>query len=212
MCFSTEASFSAAAVLAAFGGTTLKNNLVRRSFFLAAIPLLFALQQFFEGLIWLHFSYNTGPQSLLIFSEHAFLFFAFLVWPVWIPFSFASVEQISWRRTLLSINLVCGLILSGLNLAYGWDQDIGVSIINHSLQYRGNAPEQLYIYPLIVLAPCFLSSLKRVWIFGVLIAISYGIADYSFESNFVSVWCFFAAIVSLSVYKILKDNQMLRDH
>ena len=207
MCFSTEASFTAALVLGATGGMTLKNSSFRSQFFLAAIPLLFAFQQLSEGTIWLHISQNIGSNTLFINAQRTFLIFAFLVWPIWIPLSFAAVEQVPWRRYLLYLNLACGTALVLLNLSFAANQNPSVQVVNHSLQYIGIAPSQNLIYPLIVLLPCFLSSLKSVWIFGIFILFAYMIADYFYETTFVSVWCFFAAIVSLSIYKILKDNQ-----
>jgi hypothetical protein len=207
MCFSTEASFTAALFLGAAGGLTLKNTSSRSQFFIAAIPLLFAIQQFSEGLVWLYLSHHIGSHDLFINAERAFLTFAFLVWPIWIPISFALIEPVTWRRMLLFVNLYCGLALSILNLTYAMREDISVQVVNHSLQYIGHIPEQGNIYPLIVMLPIFLSSLKNVWIYGLLIVMSFAIADYYYTSTFTSVWCFFSAIVSLFVYKIVKDNQ-----
>ena len=61
MCFSATASFSAAAVLLGIGTLTLRSALAsrhayrRRELPFAAIPLLFAIQQLIEGVIWLTF-------------------------------------------------------------------------------------------------------------------------------------------------------------
>ncbi len=207
MCFSTEASFTAAVLLGATGGATLKATSSRSQFFLAAIPFLFALQQLSEGLVWLHLSYQIGSNTLFFNAQRSFLMFAFLIWPIWIPLSLTVLEQVSWRRSLLYLNLACGIVLSTVNLFYGLHSDPSVHVINHSLQYLGKVPAQSFIYPLIVLLPCFLSSLKSVRWFGVLTLMSYFVADYFYSVTFISVWCFFAAIISLSVYKILKDNR-----
>lgn len=208
MCFSTEASFTAALFLGTAGGLTLKNSSSRSQFFIAAIPFLFAIQQFSEGLIWLYLSHHIGSQDLFINAERSYLTFAFLIWPIWIPLSFALIETVTWRRMLLFINLYCGLALSILNLTYGMKEDISVEVVNHSLQYMGQVPEQGIVYPLIVMLPMFLSSLKNVWIYGLFIVMSFVIADYYYTSTFTSVWCFFSAIVSVVIYKILKDNQL----
>jgi hypothetical protein len=63
----------------------------------------------------------------------------------------------------------------------------------------------MFLYPLVVLAPNFISSIKNMWIFGVLIVLGYFLAEYYYSITFISVWCFFAAIVSLFIYKIIKD-------
>lgn len=207
MCFSTEASFTAALVLGITGGATIKNRSFPSQLLFASIPLLFALQQLSEGLVWLHLSYHVGSNELFINAQRGFLLFAFLVWPIWIPLSLALIEQIQWRRYLLYFILACGIGLSCLNFYYAIQQKISVQVVYHSLQYMGHVPHQTVIYPLIVLLPCFISSLKNLWGFGLLTAIAYIIAAYFYEATFVSVWCFFAAIVSLSIYKIIKDNQ-----
>lgn len=208
MCFSAEASLTAAVVLGVTGIVTLKNSLSRSHFFLAAIPLLFTIQQLAEGFVWLHLSHHIGSLELFTAAQRTFLIFAFLIWPVWIPLSFAVVEQVPWRRLLLYINLACGVGLFMLNVAYAFNQVPSVQVVHHSLQYVGQIPAQTWIYPLVILLPCFLTSLKNVWIFGILITFGYLVAAYFYTDAFISVWCFFAALVSLSIYKILKDNQL----
>jgi hypothetical protein len=206
MCFSTEASFTAAVVLAATGVATLKHISSRSQFFLAAIPLLFAIQQFSEGLVWLHLSHYIGSHAFFVNTQRAFLTFAFLIWPIWIPLSFLMIETIPWRRILLFINLLCGLTLSIVTLTYAVKENISVQVIQHSLQYMGHVPNQAFLYPVIVLLPMLISSFKNAWIFGILVALGYVIADYFYTYTFASVWCFFAAIVSISIYKIIKDH------
>ena len=59
MCFSATASFSAGAVLLGIGALTVKSSHRRREMPLAAIPLLFAIQQLTEGVIWLTFRHEA---------------------------------------------------------------------------------------------------------------------------------------------------------
>lgn len=211
MCFSTEVSFSAALVLGTIGAITLKNCSNRSQFFLASVPFLFAIQQLAEGFLWLQLSHPPASDKILHDAQRIFLAFAFLVWPIWIPLSLAIIEKIAWRRWIIFADLICGISLSLLNLSYALQLETTVRIVNHSLQYIGDAPEQTLLYPIIVLIPCFLSSLKNIWIFGTLVAIGYIVADYFYATTFVSVWCFFAAVVSISIYKLLKDNQILEE-
>jgi hypothetical protein len=53
MCFSATASFTAGATLSALGIATLTQIRSRRELLLGSFPLLFAIQQFIEGLVWL---------------------------------------------------------------------------------------------------------------------------------------------------------------
>jgi hypothetical protein len=207
MCFSAEASFTAAGALAIIGGATLKNVLNRNYFFLAAIPLLFALQQLSEGVLWVQLGHGHQDGLISNLAARSFLVFAFFVWPIWIPLSLFKAEKMLWRRRALLGISIAGALLSFTNLYFAMDQNISVSIINHSLQYAGRVPPQTILYPLIVVTPIFISSMNKVWIFGVLISIAYIVTAYLYETTFVSVWCFFAAIVSLILYKVLKDNE-----
>lgn len=207
MCFSAEASFIAAVLLGTIGSVTLKNSTSRADFFLASIPFLFAIQQFAEGIVWLNLKGQVFTPGIAQAAKEAFLTFAFLIWPIWVPLALTMAEKVAWRKNIILADLVCGILLSLLNLYYALGQEISVKIVNQSLQYIGNAPSQIFVYPFIVLFPCFISSLKNMWIFGTLVAVAYVIAEFSFSQSFVSVWCFFAAIVSLSVYKVLNDNK-----
>lgn len=207
MCFSTEASFTAAVILGGMGIATTKTAPNKNFYLLASIPLLFAVQQLSEGLIWYNFAYYPLPATFLDFVIRFYLTFAFLVWPVWIPLSLFVVESVSWRRVLIGAVLFAGCCLSFINLSFAVDQEAAVQVVNHSIQYLGKAPNQIIIYPLIVLIPSFLSSLRNMSLFGVLIAAGYILASYFYQTTFVSVWCFFSAIISLVIYKILRDNQ-----
>lgn len=207
MCFSAEASFTAALVLGIAGGATLKSCKSPALIPLAAVPLLFAVQQFAEGGLWLYFGKHLDSPVVFTWTMRMFLIFAFLIWPVWIPLALGLAEKPGPRRSLIFVDLAFGILLSGLNLSYALKQNITVEIMNHSIQYKGEIPPQLYIYPLIVLAPCFISSLKNMPVFGLLSGIAFFIAQYYYFNTFVSVWCFFSAIVSLCIYKVINDNQ-----
>ena len=62
MCFSAPASFIASGGLVAIGGVSLVAA-NKEDKILAAIPFLFGVQQFFEGIQWLYL--NSGSSSLL---------------------------------------------------------------------------------------------------------------------------------------------------
>ncbi len=208
MCFSAEASFAASTIIGLTGVLTLKRNPSRLLFFLAAIPVLFAIQQFAEGLLWLQLNHNWTRDQLYNYAKIIYLTFAFLIWPVWVPLSVLIPEKTLWRRNLIYLILACVITLSAINLFFALRQEISIQIIGHSLQYSGRLPSQTLIYPLIILLPCFISSLKNIWIFGLLIAMSYVTAHYFYSSAFVSVWCFFSAVVSLMIYKIIQNNSL----
>jgi hypothetical protein len=70
MCFSANASFAASGVLAAVGAASIRETKTKRGLLYAFIPLIFAIQQFVEGLQWL-----TRPGAWSVFLAYGFLFF-----------------------------------------------------------------------------------------------------------------------------------------
>ncbi|MBI2415948.1 MAG: hypothetical protein HYV33_04815 [Candidatus Kerfeldbacteria bacterium] len=86
MCFSATASFVTSGALAITGSATLAKKPTRQLRWLAVIPLLFALQQTIEGLQWL----APKPSVLSTVLGYAFLLFAFLLWPSYLPLAVLS--------------------------------------------------------------------------------------------------------------------------
>ncbi|HNR75669.1 MAG TPA: hypothetical protein PKM48_00960, partial [Parvularculaceae bacterium] len=101
MCFSAEASFVAAAGLAAIGAATLAQRPSRRMAALAATPLLFAAHQAIEGLVWLGVREGGVSQALI----KSWVFIAEVFWPTFVP--------PSARQQGLFALLLTGLIVSG---------------------------------------------------------------------------------------------------
>jgi len=67
MCYSATASFVAGGGLTVVGLMTLRRTTNRAELPLAAIPLLFGVQQLVEGVIWLSFRYDA-----VLYSGHLY--------------------------------------------------------------------------------------------------------------------------------------------
>lgn len=206
MCFSAGASFVASAVLVTTGIVCIKKTKRRSDRFFVAIPLLFALQQFIEGLQWL----VVRPSSCSIFLGYSFLFFAFLVWPIFFPVAIYTMETNPWNKQILkwfvivgvlgSIYMLIGLIILPLTITINMRSivyNIGISYPYLSL----------FMYVFIVFGSAALSSHKFVRLFGLVLFVSAFISAYSFQITFTSVWCFFAAIASPLIYLHVKIKQ-----
>lgn len=210
MCFSETASFTAAAVLSIAGLASLnlvKNN---KSFWLiACVPFLFALQQFSEGMIWHHFNQNV---ELVGLPSTLFLIVAFLIWPIFIPLALWAAESVVWRKRVLLLFVILGAVwtLSLIFLLHSMTLVIkneGNGIL-YSISYFSEYGSKLMkvAYLSLILIPIFISSLRLVWLFGLLTLFSAFVAYNLYNKAFVSVWCFFGAILSLILYQILKVN------
>ena len=66
MCFSATASFTAGIVLTVIGVATVKKTQRKTEIPFAMVPLLFGLQQFIEGLLWLSFQFNSHLLNVIM--------------------------------------------------------------------------------------------------------------------------------------------------
>lgn len=207
MCFSAQASFTAAVFLGAAGVMGMSQAPSKVYWFLASIPLFFGIQQFFEGLLWLALSADAIHLRSVKHLAYAYLFFAFIFWPVWVPFSIYVIEEIPMRKKILFLILVAGCILASVNFLYGYRSDLSLSLAEYSIRYYAPMPQQQWIYLAIVTLPAFISSFRNLWQFGVAVLLAAALAYYFYDQAFVSVWCFFAAIVSIVLVKVIRDNR-----
>jgi hypothetical protein len=215
MCFSKEASFVGAAVLTIAGTLCIKETKYRSQLFLALIPFFFAIQQFAEGMIWLAATGDNLEWYVRVAdkSKYWFLTIALVLWPVWIPLSLLSLERIPWRRSWFAAILGAGVVYSLtmlVHLYYIWTpSEISVDITEGSIQYGLHFPYRIFFvlfYLVTVLLPPLLSSYSVVWLFGLANVIALGIAYAYYEYAFTSVWCFFAAWISLGIYLVIKES------
>lgn len=208
MCFSATASFSAGVVLTGIGIASFKKTTKPSQRIFAAIPLLFAVQQFAEGILWIVLSNTADNAQLEKFSTAVFIVIAQIVWPIWVPLSIQQLETNRNARQWLTFLAILGLIVS-LSLAWCFiSYEVKAEINGYHITYIQNYPDFFkgtgsYFYVLVTILPPFLSHFKRMWLLGMMILVSYLITKIYYDDYLISVWCFFAAIISALVYYIL---------
>src|SRR6185312_3369099 len=116
MCFSTGASFSAGVVLSMVGAAAIYSAQTTPQRVFALIPVIFSVQQFIEGILWIAIGHSVYIQWD-VGATYAFLIIACIVWPFYMPLSVLMLENNSPRRKLLAVLLVLG-ILFGLYFGY----------------------------------------------------------------------------------------------
>src|ERR1700683_2712445 len=107
MCFSATASFVTAGVTGAIGIVSLARVNDPRELPLAATPILFALQQSIEGLLWLDLPLAPDG-SISTALALSFLFFAKVFWPIYAPIVVLLIEPKGSRRNLMFACLAIG--------------------------------------------------------------------------------------------------------
>lgn len=198
MCFSASASFVAAGALGAGGVATLTKIRTKREIPLALMPLLFGVQQFIEGIQWL----SDKPSAVSTAMAYAFLIFAFVLWPIYIPTSVLLVETHSLRRKIIPIFFAIGIGVSSYSLFILLKYPIATAITKNHIEYLVDIPWALGVapYALATVGSCLASSHRMIIWFGVGIFLSLMTSLALYASSFGSVWCFFSAILSTILY------------
>lgn len=201
MCFSATASFTAGILLLGIGTLTLKSANRPGERLFAAIPLLFALQQLSEGVIWLTV-HDEAPLLNAVMTQ-VYSFFSHVLWPAYIPLAVLLLEPPGRRRRVL-LAFVAGGFAVGLYLLYALAA-FGVVALETGQHIEYVAPhffavEVMTLYLLSTTVSPIVSTHRMVKVFGVLALLSFAGAYYFYATWFISVWCFFAALLSAVVY------------
>jgi hypothetical protein len=165
---------------------------------LAAVPLLFALQQSVEGLLWI--TLPTAPDAAI--GEDltvCFLAFAEVFWPIYSPLSVWPIEPGSIRRQFM---LLCLAVGAGVSCVLLWSlltRSHGTSILDDHIVYvtEGRHFSILSVGYLVASSlPLMLSSRPTLRARGIIVPVGSVVAHIVYWETFVSVWCFFAAAPS----------------
>ncbi len=208
MCFSATASLSAGIVLTVIGIASIRKVESSSQIVFASIPLVFAIQQFTEGLVWLSLS-HTEFEPIHEIAMYAFLIFAQIIWPLWVPFAMLMLEKNATRKKLLQILIVLGMILASYTAFAFLSYKVEAKIQGHHIEYLIDYPHEFndfiaILYVISTILPPFLSSVKRMWILGIFILLTAIVTAIFYEVYLISVWCFFAALMSVFVFGIMR--------
>jgi hypothetical protein len=211
MCFSAGASFTSGVVISTIGILTVKqiNKPAQRAF--AIIPLLFGLQQFAEGFLWLTF---TGMDFNIVrkISAYVFLLTAQVIWSWLIPLSVLLMEVKPERKRILRVMVGIGASLSAYYSYYLLFHKVGSQVMDCHILYTTESPDSLalptfILYLAVTIAPFFVSSIKKMYLLGIIMTLSLLVAAVFYKLYLTSVWCFFAAIISIFIYLILRESK-----
>jgi hypothetical protein len=204
MCFSPSASFGAAALLGVTGIAALAVARSPGQRTLSGIPLLFAVQQVAEGFLWLSLMHREWAHLTTV-CTYAFLIFAQVIWPVYVPLAVFLLEKDQRRKRLIGLLLAVGALFAAYIQYALIRYPVAAEIQAHHIRYNlGFALAHQWYYGLLyfiptILAPLLASNKMLHWL-GYLFLGSYVVARLSFHLYVISVWCFFGAIISIVVF------------
>jgi len=205
MCYSANVSFGSAVLLIATGAATSFGNKSKPQRMIAAVPLLFGLQQAAEGIVWQTIG-QEAPSALHQFGVLFFLTFANVIWPSRVPWSFYKIEKNEKRKKILKALGVVGGVVSVLSAVVLFNVEVEAYPAGHSLGYAYHNLKrywpsgiEILLYLIPTLLPFFISSEQLLRRAGYLVFGSLLLAQIINQETTTSVWCFFAALISLYV-------------
>ena len=209
MCFSASASFTAGIPLLIVGLITVGRVRNRTELLYALIPMLFAIQQLIEGALWLTFPAKAPLLNMVL--TYAYSIFSHVIWPMYIPVAVLLLEPTAWRRKVLFAIALAGTFI-GLYLLYylvrfpivaevKGDHIVYISLHFHALHAMG-------LYLLGTCISSLFSSHRMVKLFGAAAFLSFMLAYDIYATWFISIWCFFAAILSWIVLLYFPSPQV----
>lgn len=173
MCFSANVSFGAAALLIGTGVVTTFGNRVKEQRMIAAIPILFGVQQLAEGVVW----QTLGNETAGLWQQLGSLLFIMIALVV----------------SLLAVSVLYSVDVQ----AYPVGHSLGYAFPNFKRSWPASLDFLLYDIPTLV--PFFVSSLPPVKKAGFLVVGGLIIAQVINREATTSVWCFFAALISFYI-------------
>lgn len=211
MCFSATASFVASAGLGVIGVAALKKVTDNQQKPLAAIPLVFAFQQFAEGVVWLSLT-REGWEGFHYPASYLFLIIAQVIWPILFPMAFMYFETDAKRKKWLRLFIIPGVIVACYFLGILMLRDMDVTAEGHHVFYNIDFPKSLIpfaagFYLAATVFPPMFSPDLRIKAIGAILLVSYLVARIFFQPSLISVWCFFAIAVSILMYLVIRSEQ-----
>jgi hypothetical protein len=219
MCFTAVASFTTAALLIPLGiyASNIAWREDSRYLALTVVPIVFGLQQSIEGMEWL--SLESNQTDMIRFLALVFLFFAYGFWLVCPSLAMWILDRRpKVKRQLLTIAFIGFLFGTSMYLPLLIHPDwLTVVILRASIAYQTQMIYDRFlsrdmvhlIYLVIVLCPLYLSNVDRIRVLAGIIALSMIASLYFFNYAFVSIWCFWVALLSLYIVHIVKNISVI---
>lgn len=145
---------------------------------------------------------------------YVYIFFAQVFWPTWIPFAIWKMEPDLKKKKILFYPFLIGIAAS-IQLIYSlifYDVEASASAnhIHYDIEIQRLGIHQV-LYVLSTATPFYISSLKYMKLVGTILVTSLIISMIFYFYHVISIWCFFAAILSSLVLLVDAKNANPKD-
>ncbi|WP_040494760.1 DUF6629 family protein [Ilumatobacter nonamiensis] len=210
MCLSPEADLIGGVVISAIGIDVLFHVSDRREVLgLATLPLLFGAHQLVETFVWWGLQGHV-PGAIGDVAMWAYLLFAFVVLPVYVPLAVRAIEPPGPRRRVIDGLTALGAVVSTVLLVAMLRGPVAAELRPYHLSYSTALPAGGIIVGAYVTATCgsFLFSGNRYLVmFGVVNIVAVASVAALVVSGFASLWCAWAAVMSAAFALYLRRSE-----
>ncbi len=211
-------NFTLSGAIGVIGLLTLKKVSTPREVVFASLPLLFALHQFTQGFVWLGVNHLIGERALHM-AESIFVFYAQGLLQFLVPLAIWLIEPKGYKKRVIWFLMIVGGLLTAYTLWGLSVQPTYVGVKDNALVYINPWTDHAWVAAIYILTTCgslILSSSIAIQLFGWLNLIGLSIVALLKPYAFTSVWCFYAAAVSVLLYfyfveRRIKFLQILRE-
>jgi len=212
VCFSASADFVGSAVLGTIGVATLREVRHPRELLLAAMPCLFAAHEFVEGFVWLGLD-GTFSSQVAHNAGAAYVLYAQGILPFLLPLSVYLIEPTRRQRRRMLGFVILGGVLA-LYLLWGLiAYPLAISEQAHSILYVNVITTTTLVAVLYVVATCgslFFSGFRALVELGWYNLVGLLVVSLVKRYAFTSVWCAYAAAVSVIIYFFFRRSRPQR--
>lgn len=208
MCFSAEADLVTGLSVCAVGIDALRHVRQRGEWLLAAVPLLLGVHQLVEVFVWLGLEDKVG-RGLERSAVWVYLAVAFGVLPVLVPAAVAAMEPAAGRRRI-GVFTAIGVVVATTLMYSVIRGPVTASIEGHHISYRVDLWHGGVVVALYVLATCgslLVSHHRGVRWFGAVNVVTVAALAWLDQTAFISLWCAWAAVTSVSIAVYLRTNR-----
>jgi Family of unknown function (DUF6629) len=201
VCFSVQADVVAGIVVLPMAVVALREVRHVREVPFASLPLLFALHQFVEAVIWAGFDDHDVSMPLRIAAVLVYVGYAMVVLPTLMPLAVLLLEPRGDRLRVTPF-VILGAVMSLVFAVEVFSTPMTVVVHPHALEYVTGLHHGGILaigYVVAVIGPAVLSGYRSVVAFGVVNLLGLVVVAIAYEDAFASLWCVFAALSSALV-------------
>ena len=197
MCLTPEVDVVTSVAIGALAIDALRHNNNVRTLPIALVPAIFSVHTFSSAVVWWGHSGAVSPHWGDVAAQF-FIAIAFVLLPIYVPLAVLCMEPIGWRRFVLSLFSLGGVVAG---LAYAHHIAIGDSsavVCNRYVDYHVSGVSFSFgiLYDLATLGAVFVSSYRVLQYWGAVNVVAIWILAILDSHGLPSLWCFWAACTS----------------